>query len=94
MEHAIWEEHAIAGFFAPCNQPHAPSYLQLMMESLPPDPGVNTGPAEAPYNRNRLPVPGTLHNTNTAESYNAVDKVTLLRTAADKVFVTTLRSVI
>lgn len=55
-----------------------------MMESLPPDPGVNT---EVPYNRNRLPVPGTLYNTNTVESYNALDKPSLLRSAADKVFV-------
>ena len=56
-----------------------------MMESLPPDPGVNDGPT--PYNRNRLPVPGTLYNTNTVETYNALDKPSLLRTAADKVFV-------
>ncbi|KAG0623166.1 hypothetical protein M758_3G153100 [Ceratodon purpureus] len=76
----------ISGFFAPCNQPHAPSYLQLMMESLPPDPGVNDGPIEVPYNRNRLPVPGTLHNTNTVETYNALDKPALLRSAADKIW--------
>lgn len=56
-----------------------------MLESLPPDLGIKDGPAEVPYNRNRLPVPGTLYNTNTLESFNALDKRSLLRTAADKV---------
>lgn len=74
-----------AGFFAPCNHPKSPSHLQLLLESLPPDPGLVDGPTEVSYNRNRLPVPGTLHNTNTLESFQALDRQSLMRATAQQV---------
>lgn len=56
------------------------------MESLPLDTGASNEPTEVPYNRNRLPVPGMLYNTNTLESYNALDKPALLRATADQIW--------
>ncbi|PKU72496.1 Ubiquitin-like modifier-activating enzyme atg7 [Dendrobium catenatum] len=69
-----------ACFYAPCSHPQVPNPLKLMAESLPDDPlQLVIG------NRNKCPVPGTLYNTNTLESFRALDKDALLKMEARKV---------
>lgn len=75
------------GFYAPCSHPQVSKHLTLLSESLPPDPseqlpslGMSRG------NRNKCPVPGILYNTNTLESFHALDKRSLLNMEAKKVF--------
>ncbi|XP_026412711.1 ubiquitin-like modifier-activating enzyme atg7 isoform X2 [Papaver somniferum] len=78
----------ITGFYAPCSNPQVSNYLTLLPESLPPEAGeeasvrgtLNLG------NRNRCPVPGILYNTNTLESYRAIDKRSLLKAEAKKIW--------
>ncbi|KAI0492995.1 hypothetical protein KFK09_027271 [Dendrobium nobile] len=71
----------ITGFYAPCSHPQVPNPLKLMAESLPDDPlQLVIG------NRNKCPVPGTLYNTNTLESFHALDKDALLKMEAKKIF--------
>ncbi|CAM6122251.1 unnamed protein product [Calypogeia fissa] len=83
------EEHPIpvSGFFAPCSHPQIPSHVQLLGESLPPDPGGSSSTDSAPLgNRNKCPVPGTLYNTNTMETFNGLDKPALLKKAAQQIW--------
>jgi hypothetical protein len=77
----------IAGFFAPCSHPQVPSHLQLLLESLPPDTAdMNDTAVEVHSNRNRLPVPGILYNTNTLESFQALDRQQLMSEATQQVY--------
>lgn len=77
----------IAGFFAPCSHPQVPSHLQLLLESLPPDTtDMNDTAVEVHSNRNRLPVPGILYNTNTLESFQALDRQQLMSEATQQVY--------
>ncbi|KAJ8616464.1 hypothetical protein MRB53_035836 [Persea americana] len=77
----------ITGFYAPCSHPQVSKHLTLLSESLPPDPseqlpslGMSRG------NRNKCPVPGILYNTNTLESFHALDKRSLLNMEAKKIW--------
>jgi len=77
----------IAGFFAPCSHPQVPSHLQLLLVSLPPDTtDMNDTAVEVHSNRNRLPVPGILYNTNTLESFQALDRQQLMSEATQQVY--------
>jgi ubiquitin-like modifier-activating enzyme ATG7 len=77
----------IAGFFAPCSHPQVPSHLQLLLESLPPDTtDMNDTAVEVHSNRNRLPVPGILYNTNTLESFQALDRQQLMSEATQQIW--------
>ncbi|KAF6176085.1 hypothetical protein GIB67_000179, partial [Kingdonia uniflora] len=76
-----------AGFYAPCTHVQISNHLTLLAESLPPELSqqsslliTNRG------HRNRCPVPGILYNTNTLESFHALDKQSLLRAEATKIW--------
>ncbi|CAM6036490.1 unnamed protein product [Sphagnum compactum] len=77
----------ISGFFAPCSHPQVPSHLQLLLESLPPETAdMNNTAVEVHSNRNRLPVPGILYNTNTLESFQALDRQQLMSEATQQIW--------
>lgn len=76
----------VAGFYAPCSHLQVSSYLTLITESLPSDSdGESSMVAISQGSRNRCSVPGILYNTNTLESFHAIDKQKLLREEAKKV---------
>ncbi len=51
-----------------------PSHLQSLLESFPPDTGdMKDTDVEVHSNENHLPVLTILHNTNTLESFQAMD---------------------
>lgn len=76
----------LPGFFAPCSRPEVPSPLTLLAESLPSESNEQTSaPSSSHGNRNRCPVPGIIYNTNTLESFNGIDKQSLLKAEAKKV---------
>ncbi|KAJ6416700.1 hypothetical protein OIU84_002550 [Salix udensis] len=63
------------GLYAPCSHSRVSNHLTLLAESLPTDKnGQSSMPALSRGNRNRCPVPGTLYNTNTLETFHALDK--------------------
>lgn len=77
----------ITGFYAPCSSSKVSNNLTLLAESLPPEtsdqsliPSISRG------NRNRCPVPGILYNNNTAESFLSVDKRSLMKAEAKKIW--------
>lgn len=70
----------IQGFFAPSLHEH---YLQLRFESFLSDSGRQSFDQG---NRNQCPVPGTLYNTNTKEEFRALDKRTLMKKEAEKLW--------
>ncbi|KAL5707559.1 Autophagy protein 7 [Ranunculus cassubicifolius] len=70
----------ITGFYAPCSHAQVSNHLTLVAESLPAEPSSSDG------NRNRCPVPGLLYNTNTLESFLALDKQSLLKSEAKKIW--------
>ncbi|XP_074565734.1 ubiquitin-like modifier-activating enzyme atg7 [Curcuma longa] len=78
---------SLTGFFAPCSHSEVSNRLALLAESLPPDPKQLESPLERVHgNRNRCPVPGTLYNMNTLESFKALDRVSLLKIEAQKIW--------
>ncbi|KAF2305283.1 hypothetical protein GH714_003465 [Hevea brasiliensis] len=78
---------AITGFYAPCSHSQVSNHLTLLSESLPSDESEQSSvPAISRGNRNRCSVPGILYNTNTLEAYHALDKKSLLKEEAKKVF--------
>lgn len=75
----------ITGFYAPCSHSQVSNNLTLLAESLPPEPSEQPSmPATIRGNRNRCSVPGILYNTNTLESFHALDKQNLLKEEANK----------
>ncbi|XP_039061352.1 ubiquitin-like modifier-activating enzyme atg7 [Hibiscus syriacus] len=77
----------ISGFYAPCSHPQVSSHLTLLAESLPSD--SNDESVVSPIirsNRNRCSVPGILYNTNTMESFQALDKQGLFKAEAMKIW--------
>lgn len=76
----------IAGFYAPCSHSQVSNHLTVLSESLPSE--LNEAsliPEPSRGNRNRCSVPGILYNTNTVESFHALDKHDLLKKEAAKV---------
>ncbi|ONK70021.1 uncharacterized protein A4U43_C05F29420 [Asparagus officinalis] len=77
----------ITGFYAPCSNTEISNHLTLLSESLSPEPSEQSPEVEFRRgNRNRCPVPGILYNTNTLESFRALDKKNLLTMEAKKIF--------
>ncbi|PKA58316.1 Ubiquitin-like modifier-activating enzyme atg7 [Apostasia shenzhenica] len=78
----------ITGFYAPCSHAQVPNSLKLMAESLPDDLSEQSSSLQMMNlgNRNKCAVPGTLYNTNTLESFHALDRGALLRMEAKKIF--------
>lgn len=76
----------IAGFYAPCSHSQVSNYLTVLSESLPSELSeASLIPEPSRGNRNRCSVPGILYNTNTVESFHALDKLDLLKKEAAKV---------
>ena len=76
----------MAGFYAPCSHSQVSNHLTLLAESLPPEPSEQSSTQSISRgNRNRCSVPGILYNTNTLESFHALDKQSLLKAEAEKV---------
>ncbi|WOK99354.1 hypothetical protein Cni_G08066 [Canna indica] len=76
----------LTGFYAPCSHPKVSNRLTLLAESLPPDSKDQLSSIERVQgNRNRCPVPGTLYNMNTLESFKALDRDSLLKMEAKKI---------
>jgi ubiquitin-like modifier-activating enzyme ATG7 len=59
--------------------------LTLLSESLPLD-EQSLIASTSHGNRNKCPVPGILYNTNTVESFNKLDKQSLLKAEANKIW--------
>jgi len=76
----------IAGFYAPCSHTQVSNPLTLLSESLPSELSeASLIPEPSRGNRNKCSVPGMLYNTNTVESFHALDKHELLKKEAAKV---------
>ncbi|CAL9079384.1 unnamed protein product [Musa textilis] len=77
---------SLTGFYAPCSHPKVSNRLTLLAESLPSDfKELQFSLERAHGNRNRCPVPGTLYNMNTFESFKALDRDSLLKKEAKKI---------
>ncbi|ERN17575.1 ubiquitin-like modifier-activating enzyme atg7 isoform X1 [Amborella trichopoda] len=77
----------ITGFYGPCSHAQVSSHLYLLDESLPANLAEESSSSEMVLgNRNRCPIPGTLYNTNTLESFRGLDKQSLIRKEAKKIW--------
>ncbi|KAL0542753.1 hypothetical protein IC582_017830 [Cucumis melo] len=77
----------ITGFFAPCSHSQVSNHLTLLSESLPTEVKRDSStPLTTKGNRNRCAVPGILYNTNTVESFHALEKLSLLKSEAKKIW--------
>ncbi|KAL5576554.1 hypothetical protein UlMin_018253 [Ulmus minor] len=74
----------ITGFYAPCSHSQVSNHLTLLAESLPSE--LSEQSATSQGNRNRCSVPGIVYNTNTVESFHALDKMSLLKAEAKKIW--------
>lgn len=77
----------ITGFYAPCSHHQVSNRLTLLAESLPSESNEQSSALSSSLgNRNRCPVPGILYNTNTLEGFYALDKQSLLKAEAKKIW--------
>ncbi|GFY88970.1 ThiF family protein [Actinidia rufa] len=77
----------ITGFYAPCSHSQVSNHLTLLAESLPPEPSEQSlVTMSSRGNRNKCSIPGILYNTNTLEGFHALDKQSLLKAEAEKVW--------
>ncbi|KAI9085501.1 hypothetical protein K1719_032568 [Acacia pycnantha] len=77
----------INGFCAPCSHSQISNHLTLLAESLPCESSESLlAPDTSRGNRNKCSVPGILYNTNTVESFHALDKQNLLKAEASKIW--------
>ncbi|CAL0329420.1 unnamed protein product [Lupinus luteus] len=77
----------LIGFYAPCSHSQVSNHLTLLAESLPSELSeASLTPETSHGNRNRCSVPGILYNTNTVESFHALDKQKLLKEVAGKIW--------
>ncbi|KAI3456165.1 hypothetical protein Pfo_012828 [Paulownia fortunei] len=77
----------ITGFYAPCSHHQVSNHLTLLAESLPLESSEQSfTPTISRGNRNRCPIPGIIYNTNTLEGFQALDKQSLLRAEAKKIW--------
>lgn len=75
------------GFYAPCSHSQVSNHLTVLAESLPSELSeASLIPEPSRGNRNRCSVPGILYNTNTVESFHALDKSDLLKKEAAKIW--------
>lgn len=83
----IIKNQLLVGFFAPCSHSQVSNHLTLLSESLPTEVKRDSStPLTTKGNRNRCAVPGILYNTNTVESFHALEKLSLLKSEAKKVY--------
>ncbi|KAF3334964.1 ubiquitin-like modifier-activating enzyme atg7 isoform X1 [Carex littledalei] len=75
----------ISGFYAPCSHSSVSNYLALHSESLPSDSNMESPLERVRGNRNKCPIPGTLLNTNTLESFRSLDRESLLKAEAKRI---------
>lgn len=67
------------------------NHLKLLSESLQPDPGRETSVSiKFSGNRNLCPVPGTLYNKNTLETFKTLDRRALFNLEVQKVSIDNL----
>ncbi|KAH6829155.1 ThiF family protein [Perilla frutescens var. hirtella] len=77
----------ITGFYAPSSHRQVSNHLTLFTESLPSESNEQSfKPAISRGNRNRCPIPGILYNTNTLEGFQALNKQSLLKAEAKKIW--------
>lgn len=77
----------ITGFFAPASHRQVSNHLTLFADSLPPESNEQSfQPAIIHGNRNRCPIPGIHYNTNTLEGFQALDKQSLLKAEAKRIW--------
>ncbi|KAF5729165.1 ubiquitin-like modifier-activating enzyme atg7-like [Tripterygium wilfordii] len=77
----------ITGYYSPCSHSQVSNPLTLLAESLPPDPNEQVSePAGTRGNRYRCSVPGILYNKNTLEDFHSLDKPSLLKAEAKKIW--------
>uniref|UniRef100_A0A803R943 Ubiquitin-like modifier-activating enzyme Atg7 N-terminal domain-containing protein n=1 Tax=Cannabis sativa TaxID=3483 RepID=A0A803R943_CANSA len=77
----------VSGFYAPCSHSQVSNHLTLLAESLPDELSEQSTLTVASLgNRNRCSVHGILYNTNTVENFYSLDKMSLLKEEAKKVF--------
>ncbi|KAF2303039.1 hypothetical protein GH714_012821 [Hevea brasiliensis] len=77
----------VTGFYAPCSHSQVSNHFTLLSESIPSNESEQCSvPAIPRSNRNRCSVPGILYNTNTWEAYHALDKKSLLKEEAKKIW--------
>ncbi|KAK1386456.1 Ubiquitin-like modifier-activating enzyme ATG7 [Heracleum sosnowskyi] len=77
----------ITGFYAPCSHSQVSNRLTLLRESFPSEPSAHS--SNSPFssgNRNKCSIPGVLYNTNTLESFKALDKQSLLEAEVKKIW--------
>ncbi|RVW23364.1 Ubiquitin-like modifier-activating enzyme atg7 [Vitis vinifera] len=76
---------SITGFYAPCSRSQVSNHLTILAKSLPPEPSEQSStPPISRGDKNRCFVLGILYNTNTLESFHALDKQSLLKAKAEK----------
>ncbi|CAK9152601.1 unnamed protein product [Ilex paraguariensis] len=77
----------LAGFYAPCSHSQVSSHLTLLAESLPSESNEQSDtPTTSRGNRNKCSVPGILYNTNTLEDFHNLDRQSLLKAEAKKIW--------
>lgn len=77
----------LTGFYAPCSHHKISNPVTLLSESLPPGVGDHSSISATNHgNRNRCPIPGIIFNTNTLEGFHALDRGSLLKAEANKVW--------
>ncbi|CAN8245961.1 unnamed protein product [Cochlearia groenlandica] len=77
---------SITGFYAPCSHTQVSNHMTLLSESLPSYGESSLVSSTSHGNRNKCPVPGTLYNTNTVESFNKLDRQSLLKAESRKIW--------
>ncbi|CAM8994838.1 unnamed protein product [Rhodiola kirilowii] len=78
---------SLTGFYAPCSRSQVSNHLTLLTESLPAARSEQSSEnIISRGNRNRCPVPGLLYNTNTMESFRALDLQSLLKAEGKKIW--------
>jgi ubiquitin-like modifier-activating enzyme ATG7 len=73
---------SLTGFYAPCSHSQTSNPLHLFTESLPSE----SNEESSITSRNRCSVPGILYNTNTLEGFHALDRQSLLKAEAKKIW--------
>ncbi|XP_019450840.1 PREDICTED: ubiquitin-like modifier-activating enzyme atg7 [Lupinus angustifolius] len=78
---------SLIGFYAPCSHSQVSNHLTLLAESLPSESSEALLTQQTSHgNRNRCSVPGILYNTNTLETFHALDKQKLFKEEAGKIW--------
>ena len=78
---------SITGSYAPCSRSQVSNHITLLAESLPPEPSEQSStPPISRGNRNKCSVLGILYNTNTLESFHALDEQILLKAEVEKIW--------